>query len=95
MGLRAGDRAPHESVRSSQDDHLQPGFLFCFDGRHHRLGSDFRNDESAQNLKMEQGEKSAKVVNRHAAEWVAANRSQFDKWLSEARAVAKMASKSN
>lgn len=47
------------------------------------------NDESAQNLKMEQGEKSQEDIKRHAAEWVAANRATFDGWLSEARKAAK------
>ena len=47
------------------------------------------NDESAQNLKMEKGEKSSKDINRHAAEWVKANRTVFDDWLNKARAAAK------
>jgi glycine betaine/proline transport system substrate-binding protein len=45
--------------------------------------------ESAQNLKMERGEKSSKDINRHAADWVMANRATFDGWLDQARAAAK------
>ncbi len=47
------------------------------------------DDESAQNLRMERGEKSGKDVKRHAVEWVAANRASFDGWLKQARAAAK------
>ena len=43
------------------------------------------NDESAQNLKMQSGEKSAKDIKRHAQEWITANRSKFDAWLTQAR----------
>ncbi|MBS7689808.1 glycine betaine/L-proline ABC transporter substrate-binding protein ProX [Pseudomonas lalucatii] len=39
------------------------------------------DDESAQNLKMQNGENSAKDIERHAAEWVAAHRETFDGWL--------------
>ncbi|TWC43256.1 glycine betaine/proline transport system substrate-binding protein [Pseudomonas sp. SJZ079] len=46
------------------------------------------DDESAQNLKMQQGENSAKDIGRHAAEWVAAHREQFDSWLAASRAAA-------
>jgi glycine betaine/proline transport system substrate-binding protein len=45
--------------------------------------------ESAQNLKMERGEKSSKDINRHAADWVAANRATFDGWLDQARSAVK------
>ncbi|UTW08815.1 glycine betaine/L-proline ABC transporter substrate-binding protein ProX [Pseudomonas benzenivorans] len=45
-------------------------------------------DESAQNLKMQNGENSAKDIERHAAEWIAANREQFDAWLAASRAAA-------
>jgi glycine betaine/proline transport system substrate-binding protein len=44
------------------------------------------SDESAQNLKMQNGEKSIKDVKRHAQEWIAANRVKFDTWLEQARA---------
>ncbi len=46
------------------------------------------DDESAQNLKMQKGEKSPADISRHAAEWVAAHRSQFDGWLKDARTAA-------
>ncbi|MNN97237.1 Glycine betaine-binding periplasmic protein precursor [compost metagenome] len=49
-------------------------------------------DESAQNLKMQQGEKKPADVQRHAQEWVAAHRQQFDAWLQSARAAATQAS---
>ncbi|MBC3382686.1 glycine betaine/L-proline ABC transporter substrate-binding protein ProX [Pseudomonas sp. SWRI179] len=50
-------------------------------------------DESAQNLKMQQGEKKPADIRRHAKEWVAAHRQQFDAWLQTARAAATQASK--
>lgn len=46
-------------------------------------------DESAQNLKMQNGEKKPADITRHAKEWIAAHRQQFDTWLSESRAAAK------
>jgi glycine betaine/proline transport system substrate-binding protein len=49
-------------------------------------------DESAQNLKMQQGEKKPADIRRHAKEWVAAHRQQFDAWLQTARAAATQAS---
>jgi glycine betaine/proline transport system substrate-binding protein len=45
-------------------------------------------DESAQNLKMQNGEKSMRDIKRHAQEWIAANRATFDGWLEQARAAA-------
>lgn len=45
-------------------------------------------DESAQNLKMQNGEKKPADIERHAKEWIAAHRQQFDTWLSESRAAA-------
>ncbi|WP_246264248.1 glycine betaine/L-proline ABC transporter substrate-binding protein ProX [Aromatoleum toluvorans] len=45
------------------------------------------DDESAQNLRMQNGEKSAEDVRRHAAEWVKQHRAQFDEWLAQARAA--------
>ncbi|BBH46466.1 glycine betaine/L-proline ABC transporter substrate-binding protein ProX [Pseudomonas sp. KU43P] len=45
-------------------------------------------DESAQNLKMQQGEKKPADIHRHAQQWVAAHRTQFDAWLQSARAAA-------
>ena len=46
-------------------------------------------DVSAQNTKMSEGEKSQKDVKRHAAEWIAQNQAQWDKWLGQARDAAK------
>ncbi len=46
------------------------------------------SDESAQNLKMQDGEKSADDIKRHAQEWIKANRGTYDSWLDEARAAA-------
>lgn len=45
-------------------------------------------DESAQNLRMQEGEASPEDIRRHAAEWVEEHREQFDAWLDEARAAA-------
>ncbi|MNV59197.1 Glycine betaine-binding periplasmic protein precursor [compost metagenome] len=45
-------------------------------------------DESAQNFKMQKGEKSLPDIKRHAAEWIKANQSTFDGWLRDARAAA-------
>ena len=47
------------------------------------------SDESAQNLKMQNGEKSMKDIKRHAQEWIAANQDKYDNWLGQARAVTK------
>ncbi|WP_439870410.1 glycine betaine/L-proline ABC transporter substrate-binding protein ProX [Pseudomonas syringae] len=44
-------------------------------------------DESAQNYRMQQGEKSTADIKRHAAEWIAQNRQTFDGWLQDARAA--------
>ncbi|WP_271274223.1 glycine betaine/L-proline ABC transporter substrate-binding protein ProX [Aliamphritea hakodatensis] len=46
------------------------------------------SDESAQNLKMQDGEKSVEDIKRHAQEWITANRGTYDNWLTEARAAA-------
>lgn len=45
-------------------------------------------DESAQNLKMQEGEKTTADIQRHAKEWIAAHRQQFDQWLQAARQAA-------
>ncbi|MDO6561901.1 glycine betaine/L-proline ABC transporter substrate-binding protein ProX [Amphritea sp. 1_MG-2023] len=45
-------------------------------------------DESAQNLKMQNGEKSIADIKRHAHDWIAAHQTKFDSWLAAARAVA-------
>ncbi|MBB3139720.1 glycine betaine/L-proline ABC transporter substrate-binding protein ProX [Halomonas organivorans] len=44
--------------------------------------------ESAQNLKMQEGESSEEDIRRHAEQWVDAHREEFDEWLNEARAAA-------
>ncbi|WP_390897948.1 glycine betaine/L-proline ABC transporter substrate-binding protein ProX [Pseudomonas citri] len=44
-------------------------------------------DESAQNLKMQEGEKKPADITRHAKEWIAAHRQQYDGWLQAARAA--------
>ncbi|PVZ29612.1 glycine betaine/L-proline ABC transporter substrate-binding protein ProX [Pseudomonas sp. CC120222-01a] len=49
-------------------------------------------DESAQNLKMQNGEKSYADIQRHTQEWIAAHRQAFDGWLQAARAAAMQAS---
>lgn len=49
-------------------------------------------DESAQNLKMQNGEKSLVDIKRHTKEWIAAHREQFDQWLQAARTAAMQAS---
>lgn len=46
------------------------------------------DDESAQNLKMQQGENSQEDIQRHAEQWVSEHRDTFDDWLEEARAAA-------
>ncbi len=47
------------------------------------------SDESAQNLKMQNGEKSIGDIKRHAQEWIAAHQEKYDSWLAAARAVSK------
>lgn len=42
------------------------------------------NDINAQNMKMKNGEKSEKDIDRHADEWIAAHQETFDKWIAEA-----------
>jgi glycine betaine/proline transport system substrate-binding protein len=46
-------------------------------------------DESAQNLRMQKGEKSLADIKRHAAEWIKAHQAEYDGWLADARAAAK------
>ena len=38
-------------------------------------------DIAAQNLKMNNGEKSERAIKKHAAEWIKNNQSTFDSWL--------------
>lgn len=46
------------------------------------------DDINAQNLKMQQGEKSPADIRRHADEWIAAHRQQWDAWLAAAKKAA-------
>ncbi|WP_147820983.1 glycine betaine/L-proline ABC transporter substrate-binding protein ProX [Salidesulfovibrio onnuriiensis] len=46
-------------------------------------------DVSAQNTRMNEGEKSDKDIARHVDEWIAKNKVQWDKWLEAARKAAK------
>lgn len=41
-------------------------------------------DINEQNTKMNDGEKSQKDIDRHADEWIAKNKTQWDKWIAEA-----------
>ncbi len=41
-------------------------------------------DINEQNTKMNNGEKSQKDINRHADEWIAKNKVQWDAWIAEA-----------
>ncbi len=43
------------------------------------------SDISAQNMKMNKGEKSERDVRRHAKEWVKANQDTFDSWIEKAK----------
>lgn len=45
-------------------------------------------DESAQNLRMQKGEKSLDDIKRQAAEWIKAHQAEWDRWLVDARAAA-------
>lgn len=47
------------------------------------------NDISAQNLRMRDGEASAKAINRHANAWIKANQKKFDAWIEAAMAAAR------
>ncbi|EGB14531.1 Substrate-binding region of ABC-type glycine betaine transport system [Pseudodesulfovibrio mercurii] len=46
-------------------------------------------DISAQNTRMNQGEKSDKDIEKHAEEWIANNKATWDGWLQAAREAAK------
>lgn len=46
-------------------------------------------DESAQNLKMKNGEDSISDIKGHAQAWISDNRQEFDAWLERARAAAR------
>ncbi len=45
-------------------------------------------DINEQNTKMSDGEKSQKDIDRHADEWIAKHKAQWDAWLDEARKAA-------
>jgi glycine betaine/proline transport system substrate-binding protein len=47
------------------------------------------NDISAQNLRMRDGEDSAKDIERHANAWIKANQKKFDGWIEQALKAAK------
>ena len=47
------------------------------------------NDISAQNLKMRDGEKSYKDIERHTDNWIKAHQKTFDSWIEAARKAAK------
>ncbi|WP_417553579.1 glycine betaine/L-proline ABC transporter substrate-binding protein ProX [Marinomonas fungiae] len=46
-------------------------------------------DESAQNLKMRNGESSEADIKRHAQEWIQSHQSEFNSWLETARMTSK------
>ena len=46
------------------------------------------NDVSAQNLRMNEGEKDAPAIDRHVSAWIKANQKAYDAWLAQARAAA-------
>jgi glycine betaine/proline transport system substrate-binding protein len=46
------------------------------------------SDISAQNLRMRDGEASAKDIERHADAWIRANQAKFDAWIAEAMKAA-------
>ncbi|MEJ2308509.1 MAG: glycine betaine/L-proline ABC transporter substrate-binding protein ProX [Gammaproteobacteria bacterium] len=67
--------------REFTDKHPDAAKLFSL----MRLSS---NDISAQNLRMRDGEDSAKDIERHADAWIRANQEKFDGWIKEALAAA-------
>ena len=48
-------------------------------------------DIFAQNAKMQAGEDKEADIHRHAEEWIAKHRKQFNAWLAEARKAAEIA----
>jgi glycine betaine/proline transport system substrate-binding protein len=46
-------------------------------------------DINAQNTRMNEGEKSAKDIQKHVTEWIANNQTKWNDWLAQARAAAK------
>jgi glycine betaine/proline transport system substrate-binding protein len=47
------------------------------------------NDVSAQNMRMNDGEKDSAAIDRHVAAWIKANQKTYDGWLAAARATKK------
>ncbi len=47
------------------------------------------SDINAQNVKMQDGEKSESDIERHVQDWIKANQDKWNGWLAEARAAAK------
>jgi glycine betaine/proline transport system substrate-binding protein len=47
------------------------------------------NDVSAQNMRMNDGEKDSAAIDRHVAAWIKANQKTYDGWLAAARGAAK------
>jgi len=45
-------------------------------------------DVNAQNYRMHNGEKSQRDIERHADEWIAKNKAQWDEWIAEAMKAA-------
>lgn len=45
------------------------------------------NDISAENKLITDGENTSEDIDKHVADWIAANQAEFDGWLSEARAA--------
>ncbi len=45
------------------------------------------NDVSAQNKKIADGEDSSKEIDRHVAQWIKANKKEYNSWLKAARAA--------
>jgi glycine betaine/proline transport system substrate-binding protein len=47
------------------------------------------SDINTQNTKMQDGEKSQQDIERHAQEWIEANKDKWNGWLEDARLAAK------
>jgi glycine betaine/proline transport system substrate-binding protein len=45
-------------------------------------------DINEQNTKMNDGEKTAKDIDRHVADWISKNQELWNGWLAEARKAA-------
>lgn len=90
-------------VKGAVSDPLRPGFVVYdidvvanrkFLEKNPAAATFLRNfkltidDVSAQNTRMNAGEKSDKDIARHADEWIAAHREQWNRWLTDAREAA-------